>query len=144
MTEVDQSPTATVESADHMGGLLAAMIASWEMNGGEAKAEVDIVMPFLKGACMSAGVRVFSRAVPACEHQLSNLVGPGLIKNFNLLLSGESTRVRHSAIWARTHGKICDRLGDQVQTLVELAWFPVLSTELQASFPQVALLSMSC
>ena len=49
MTEVDQSPTATVESADHMGGLLAAMIASWEMNGGEAKAEVDIVMPFLMG-----------------------------------------------------------------------------------------------
>ena len=55
VAEVDEAPTTTVESMDHMGGPLTAVTASGEMGGGQAKAEVDVVAPFLTG---EGGARV--------------------------------------------------------------------------------------
>ena len=58
VAQVDQAPTATVESVDHMGGPVTAITASGEMSGGETKAEVDVVAPVLTGegsACVRVG-----------------------------------------------------------------------------------------
>ena len=58
VAQVDQAPTATVESMDDMGGPVTAITASGEMSGGETKAEVDVVAPFLMGegsACVRVG-----------------------------------------------------------------------------------------